>query len=49
VVTLRRDSLDAFADPVPGICIAFEALSHEGLELLQRFAAKRTPLLIDDH
>ncbi|HEY2736372.1 MAG TPA: hypothetical protein VGI70_20375 [Polyangiales bacterium] len=48
LVTLRRDSLDAFEDPAPGICIAFEALSRDGLDLLQRFAAKRTPWLIDD-
>jgi hypothetical protein len=47
-VTLRRESLDAFEDPVPGMCISFEALTHEGLALLERFAAKRAPLLIDD-
>jgi tetratricopeptide (TPR) repeat protein len=47
-VTLRRESLDAFEDPAPGICVSFEALTPDGLALLERFAAKRTPLLIDD-
>jgi tetratricopeptide (TPR) repeat protein len=47
-VTLRRESLDAFEDPAPGICAAFEALTPDGLALLERFAAKRAPWLIDD-
>jgi tetratricopeptide (TPR) repeat protein len=47
-VTLRRESLDAFDDPAPGVCIAFEALTSDALALLERFAAKRTPWLIDD-
>jgi hypothetical protein len=30
------------------MCVSFEVLTHEGRALLERFAAKRAPLLIDD-
>ena len=46
---LRRDSLDPLADDATsGFYAAFEALTQPTLALLGRFAAKRTPLLVDD-
>jgi hypothetical protein len=47
-VTLKRDSLEAFGDQAPGMCVAFELLSNEALALLEQFAAIRTPWLIED-
>jgi hypothetical protein len=47
-VTLKRESLEAFGDPAPGLCVAFELLSNEALALLERFASIRTPWLIED-
>jgi hypothetical protein len=47
-VTLQRESLDAFGDPAPGVCVAFELLSNEALALLEQFASIRTPWLIED-
>lgn len=47
-VTLKRESLEAFGDPSPGVCVAFELLSNEALALLEQFAAIRTPWLIED-
>jgi hypothetical protein len=47
-VSMRRDSLDPFEELAPGVYVAFEALTRESLALLGRFAAKRTPALVDD-
>ena len=47
-VTLKRESLEAFGDPAPGVCVAFEILSDEALTLLEHFALIRTPWLIED-
>ncbi|HKP63983.1 MAG TPA: hypothetical protein VJV78_44920 [Polyangiales bacterium] len=47
-VTLQRESLEAFGDAAPGVCVAFELLSSEALALLEQFAAIRTPWLIED-
>jgi hypothetical protein len=47
-VTLQRESLEAFGDPAPGVCVAFELLSNEALALLEQFASIRTPWLIED-
>ena len=47
-VTLQRQSLEAFGDPAPGVCVAFELLSNEALALLEQFASMRTPWLIED-
>jgi hypothetical protein len=47
-VGMRRDSLDPFEELSPGVYVAFEALTREALALLGRFAAKRTPWLVDD-
>jgi hypothetical protein len=47
-VTLKRESLEAFGDPAPGVCVAFELLSNEALALLEQFASIRTPWLIED-
>ena len=47
-VTRQREHLEVFRDPIPGYCVAFETLSRETLDLLERFAAQRTPWLIED-
>jgi tetratricopeptide (TPR) repeat protein len=46
-VALQRLSLAPFDDPAPALCVAFEALTSDGLALLERFARNRTPLLIE--
>jgi hypothetical protein len=47
-VTLKRESLETFGDPTPGMCVAFELLSSEALAVLKQFASIRTPWLIED-
>jgi tetratricopeptide (TPR) repeat protein len=46
-VMLTRDLMDAFADHIPGMCIAFERLDARSFGLIERFARKRPPMFVD--
>lgn len=47
-VVLTRDLMDAFADHIPGMCIAFEKLDARSFALIERFGRRREPMFVDD-
>jgi hypothetical protein len=39
--------MDAFADHIPGMGIAFEKIDARSFALIERFARKRAPMFMD--
>jgi tetratricopeptide (TPR) repeat protein len=46
-VALTRDLMDAFADHIPGMCVAFDRLDQRSLALIERFTRKRSPMFME--
>jgi hypothetical protein len=46
-VVLTRDLMDAFADHIPGMCVAFDRIDQRSLALIERFTRKRSPTFLE--
>jgi tetratricopeptide (TPR) repeat protein len=46
-VVITRDLMDAFADHIPGMGIAFEKIDARSFALIERFARKRAPMFME--